>query len=360
VKPVVRLALDYFIGMGWSPPQAAGIVANLVAESRLIPSATGDSGLAYGIAQWHPDRQANFSAIMGKDIRGSSLEEQLAFVHAELQRWEKPAGDALASCATAREAGACVSLKYERPRDKEREARERGELAEQLHTEYLAATGAAPQTDEPAPAPVAQGDKSMGPLALLQLFSGFLGPLIPQITPLLNPGSKASQYAPIAQIVIDTIVGKTGASNLQGAVEAMQADPKLKLSVQQAVVSHPEVIGLMEIGGGIKAARESSVIMQNAERPFWFNPMFWVTAAFFPMMYVIIGAVLFTVDATSTSTPDAPFWRVVGFDQATRSGLVNLIVGMVFGGVVGVWFGTSYGSQRKTELAATEQVAAKQ
>jgi len=135
VKPVVRLALDYFIGMGWSPPQAAGIVANLVAESRLIPSATGDSGLAYGIAQWHPDRQANFSAIMGKDIRGSSLEEQLAFVHAELQRWEKPAGDALASCATAREAGACVSLKYERPRDKEREAIERGELAQQLHTE---------------------------------------------------------------------------------------------------------------------------------------------------------------------------------------------------------------------------------
>ena len=137
----------------------------------------------------------------------------------------------------------------------------------------------------------------------------------------------------------------------------MQADPKLKLSVQQAVVSHPEVIGLMEIGGGIKAARESSVIMQNAERPFWFNPMFWVTAAFFPMMYVIIGAVLFTVDATSPSTPDAPFWRVVGFDQATRSGLVNLIVGMVFGGVVGVWFGTSYGSQRKTELAAAETAA---
>lgn len=357
MNAAARFALDHFVRMGWTPAQSAGVVANLVKESQLNPAAVGDSGLAYGIAQWHPDRQANFAAIIGKGIRGSSLEEQLAFVHAELRTFEKAAGDALASCATASEAGACVSLKYERPRDKEREARERGELAQQLHTEYLAATGAATPTDEPVPVPVAQGDKSMGPLALLQLFSGFLGPLIPQITPLLNPGSKASQYAPIAQIVIDTIVSKTGASNLQGAVEAMQADPKLKVAVQQAVVSHPEVVGLMEIGGGIKAARESSVVMQNADRPFWYNPMFWISAAFFPMMYLIVAAVLFTVQPSAV-IKDIPWWAQVGFDQATRSGLVNLIVGMVFGGVVGVWFGTSYGSQRKTELSAADNKGA--
>ena len=190
-------------------------------------------------------------------------------------------------------------------------------------------------------------------LALLQLFGPALAGLIPQIASFLKPQSEVAQRnVGIAQVLVDTIVKTAGAANLQGAVEAMQADPKVKQAVQEAVVTHPDIIGVLEIGGGIKAARDASVVMQNAERPFWYNPMFWVTAAFFPMMYVIIGAVLFTVDATSPSTPDAPFWRVVGFDQATRSGLVNLIVGMVFGGVVGVWFGTSYGSQRKTELTA--------
>jgi len=204
-----------------------------------------------------------------------------------------------------------------------------------------------------APAAQQQPEKPMPVLALLQLFGPALAGLIPQIASFLKPQSEVAQRnVGIAQVLVDTIVKTAGAANLQGAVEAMQADPKVKQAVQEAVVTHPDIIGVLEIGGGIKAARDASVVMQNAERPFWYNPMFWVTAAFFPMMYVIIGAVLFTVDATSPSTPDAPFWRVVGFDQATRSGLVNLIVGMVFGGVVGVWFGTSYGSQRKTELTA--------
>ena len=29
-----------------------------------------------------------------------------------------------------------------------------------------------------------------------------------------------------------------------------------------------------------------------------------------------------------------------------------VLIGMVLGGIVGIWFGTSYGSMRKTELAA--------
>ena len=194
----------------------------------------------------------------------------------------------------------------------------------------------------------------MGALALLQLFGPILSGMIPQITPLLNPGAagKVNQYAGIAQVVLDTINKTTGAPNLQGSIEAMQSNPSVKAAVQQAVVSHPDVIGLLEVGGGIKEARAASVVMQNAEHGFWYNPMFWISVAFFPMMYVIVGAVLFTVQP-STAIKDIPWWAQVGFDQATRSGLVNLIVGMVFGGIVGVWFGTSYGSQRKTELTAT-------
>lgn len=92
----------------------------------------------------------------------------------------------------------------------------------------------------------------------------------------------------------------------------------------------------------------------SVDKP-WLNPILWVTAAFFPMMFAIVLAVLFTVRVDDVSKAiSAPWWAIVGFDQATRSGLVNLIVGMVFGGVIGVWFGTSYGSQRKTELASRQ------
>ena len=129
-------ALEFFIRQGWTAAQASGIVANLEAESGLRPDAVGDGGQAYGIAQWHPDRQEHFREIIGKDIHESTLEDQLIFVHAEMQRWEKPAADALRECTTAAEAGACVSMRYERPADTEGDAAKRAVLAETILQTY--------------------------------------------------------------------------------------------------------------------------------------------------------------------------------------------------------------------------------
>ena len=133
------------------------------------------------------------------------------------------------------------------------------------------------------------------------------------------------------------------------AIEKMQADKAVQAAVQAAAVAAPGVIELLEVGGGIAKAREASIIMQNAEKPFWFNPVFWITVGLFPMMYMITAAILFTVAGNDVN---APFWRQVGFDAQTRSGLINLIVGFVFGGIVGVWFGTSVGSMKKDDRAA--------
>ena len=90
-SPDARDALQYFVSKGWTTEQAAGIVGNLQAESGrdLQIDAVGDGGKAYGIAQWHPDRQAMFSRVFGKDIRQSTLGEQLAFVQWELENTEK-------------------------------------------------------------------------------------------------------------------------------------------------------------------------------------------------------------------------------------------------------------------------------
>lgn len=120
-------AMAFFMSMGWSKAQAAGIVANLRRESNLRGNATGDGGKAYGIAQWHPDRQRAFARWAGKDIRDSTVEEQMGFVHYELtQGAEKRAGNMLRAADNARKAGEIVSRFYERPMDASGEATQRG------------------------------------------------------------------------------------------------------------------------------------------------------------------------------------------------------------------------------------------
>lgn len=117
-------------GLGWSKEQAIGIAANLHQESSFRPDAVGDGGRAYGIAQWHPDRQADFQAAMGKPIQGSTLEEQVQFVDYELRKGkERAAGTRLQAATDAASAASVVSQYYERPADRAGEARRRGATA---------------------------------------------------------------------------------------------------------------------------------------------------------------------------------------------------------------------------------------
>ncbi len=100
--------------------------------------AVGDGGRAYGIAQWHPDRQANFRRFAGKDIRESTLEEQLSFIHHELTRGsEQIAGAMLRKTSGAGEAAAVVSKFYERPANVEGEMADRGGLAQKWYDASL-------------------------------------------------------------------------------------------------------------------------------------------------------------------------------------------------------------------------------
>lgn len=108
-------ALAFFVGKGYSREQAAGIVGNLHGESNLDTGAVGDGGKAYGLAQWHPDRQGIFQKIFGKNIRQSTFQEQLEFVHYELNNNEKRAGNMLKMAGTVEEATRTFMKEYERP-----------------------------------------------------------------------------------------------------------------------------------------------------------------------------------------------------------------------------------------------------
>ncbi|MBI1213619.1 MAG: hypothetical protein GC190_19345 [Alphaproteobacteria bacterium] len=131
--------------LGWTRDQAIGIAANIQRESGgQGHTAVGDNGQAYGIAQWHRDRQANFRQWAGHDIRSSTRDEQLRFINYELRYGnEKAAGAALASSRNAADAASIISSLYERPADRQGEMLRRSQIAQTLSAKIPAGIGVA-------------------------------------------------------------------------------------------------------------------------------------------------------------------------------------------------------------------------
>ena len=241
-------AVAFFVQQGWTLAQAAGIVANLEAESGLRPDAVGDGGLAYGIAQWHPDRQANFARVLGKSIQGSSFEDQLAFVHAELHSTEKKAGERLAACKTAGESGACISVNYERPADQSGEASKRATIAERIFSENT--QDAAPIEERSEELQPAEGSMGAGlVMGLVQaLISGFAPVARQQITQALDKhGTDSTATTAIVDAVLGAVATATGTrldvlktsdTAAISAVNKVQNDPKLTAQVEEDAVAH--------------------------------------------------------------------------------------------------------------------------
>lgn len=138
--------INKFVAMGWSREQAAGIVAGaIIGESNGNHQAVGDGGQAYGLAQWHPDRQRAFAQWAGKDIRQSTRDEQLNFIDFELRQGkEQKAGRALMAAQTAEESARVVTIMSERPADPAGQANIRAGIASRLNRpNVLSGAGAA-------------------------------------------------------------------------------------------------------------------------------------------------------------------------------------------------------------------------
>jgi hypothetical protein len=119
---------------GWTREQSAGIAANLWAESGFNHNAVGDSGSAFGLAQWHKDRAQNFKKVFGRPLVGSTKHQQWDFVDWELRNTEKKAGYLLKGATTAKDAGSAM-VQFERPKDRIGAMFQRGQLARKLYAE---------------------------------------------------------------------------------------------------------------------------------------------------------------------------------------------------------------------------------
>lgn len=103
-KPIERAEdiKSFFRSKGWTAQDADIILQGLSSESGLDPSiyghgkeAKGMAQEAYGLAQWHPERQAKFKELYGHDIKSSNMQEQLDFVNWELTHSHAKAAMAL-------------------------------------------------------------------------------------------------------------------------------------------------------------------------------------------------------------------------------------------------------------------------
>jgi hypothetical protein len=113
-------AMSFFQSQGWTKEQAAGIVGNLMGESKLNTGARNpgdgvDGSDSIGIGQWNGSRARALKAYAGE--RGLDWRDfgvQLAFVNEELNGSERGAGNALRGAKTIDEATAAF-IGYERP-----------------------------------------------------------------------------------------------------------------------------------------------------------------------------------------------------------------------------------------------------
>lgn len=144
-KPETKSVMSKLMAQGWTAEQAAGITGSLMQESGLDHTARNPKSGAYGIAQWlSKDRVGNFRKVMGRDLVGSSLDEQLAFHQYEMTKGsEQAAGRKLRGTRTAEEAARVHSEEYERPGTAEANIARRQRLAAQLISGQRAANAAA-------------------------------------------------------------------------------------------------------------------------------------------------------------------------------------------------------------------------
>lgn len=161
--------------------------------------------------------------------------------------------------------------------------------------------------------------------------------LVPKLGRLFSSGSETSERnIKAAEIVVAAAKEAIGARNEQELVEMIKSDPAAAAAVRGAIET--QWFKLEEVGGGIAGAREANAAYLQPGAPgFWHNPAFWVSALLLMPLYGLVVDVLFI-------HPD-------NYSGELRVQIVTALLAVI--AMVGAyWLGTSFSSQRKTELQA--------
>ncbi len=188
---------------------------------------------------------------------------------------------------------------------------------------------------EPAPIreavpPILPPTKPMAPFALFAFEA--LSNLLPTLIRMKSSGPQGEANAKLAEKVIPIVQNAVGAANAQEAVEKITNDPGVLAVADKAV--RDQFFDLMEVGGGVSAAREFNVLAGNT--PLWKQPAMVVSILLLPLVYYVVAVVLQFGD----------------FSQETKSMVVQAIIVGVLSGITGFFLGSSVSSRAKDEALA--------
>lgn len=155
----------------------------------------------------------------------------------------------------------------------------------------------------------------------------------PSLIRLLGNGEQSEKNAKVAEAVAEIAKEVTAQPTVEGAVNAIAADPVAAKKFSDEVEAKWYELTGEAGGGGIAGARKADAVAQASEKPFM-SPAFWISLTLLPLVYLVVSAVLFGE----------------GWTNDIRAMVVSSIISLVLGSVTGFFLGTSYGSQRKTEL----------
>ena len=157
----------------------------------------------------------------------------------------------------------------------------------------------------------------------------------PALIRLFGKGDQSEKNAKAAETVAAIAKEITSQPTVEGAVNAIESDPVQAQAFSQAVESRWYELTGESGGGGIAGARKADAEAQASGKP-WQSPALWISLALLPLVYLVVAAVLFGE----------------GWTNDIRAMVVSSIISLVLGSVTGFFLGTSYGSQRKTDMLA--------
>ena len=199
-------------------------------------------------------------------------------------------------------------------------------------------------------------------LALISAFGPMIAEMIPQVAKLFDRKAETPEKITAAQKVVDTIVAATSSAGVDEAVSKMQSSPEVLATAKAAVLTEPAIAAILtaEIGGGIAEARKADLAQQASDKPFWkTSAVFWISMLMLPMIYWYVGSSVVggvEIPATWPWYAQVPL-KMFGsaWDSGARVGLANLIVGLILGGICGVYYGISVTQNKQSTTPAKEQ-----
>lgn len=115
-QQIPKYIVNFFKNKGLTTSQAAGIAGNIQVESGFNPTAVGDNGTSFGLAQWHKERRAKFVSWTAKrNYDVNSVEGQLEYLWHELNTSESNALNKLKQQKNPADSAYAFAKYFERP-----------------------------------------------------------------------------------------------------------------------------------------------------------------------------------------------------------------------------------------------------